>query len=832
MRAIAGVACAAGFAFRALCGLLLVVTFVCPLPAEAAPSYPLTGFADSASYTFYVNEEVLVRGTGAWRTDGSLAGNYSLSMAGQKIEVTLSIVSDAAGIWNSMAMTTPSGNVTVTRNGDTALITTPRGAVTVQLKPETRLFENFTPYLMSQVILGYDQHAAGKQTFPLFIIPSAVVEASLERLDTVERTVKGQPQMFTRYRFSLPGVDVILWADDGMRMCLGEVPSQHGRYVREGYELLAEAPPSDSLLSQPRYEVVVDTNVMVPMRDGVKLAADFYRPATDGKFPVVLVRTPYGKQMSELQGKYFARRGYVYAVQDCRGRFGSEGTWRPFFAEPNDGYDAIEWVAKQSWSNGKVGMIGASYLGWVQWWAASQHPPHLVTMIPNVAPPDPYYNIPYEYGSFFLLGAIWWADVLQSEATTDISGQAMSSIWRKKYVRLLRDLPVIDLDKTVLGKENPYWREWIANPNNDSFWEPVNFLGKLDKVAIPVYHQSGWYDGDGIGSKLNYRAMASHRHPYQKLVLGPWGHTDQASRTGPFETDFGPDAIIDLPTSYLRWLDRWLLGIDNGIEKEPLVSLFVMGSNKWLHGDTYPLPETEFTKLYLTSEGTANTSNGTGRLGFMPPTIATVPSDTFTYNPADPTPDPGFYFEPHDMTADTADDTATVAVEVKKARARAFHGEVTARRPDILVYETPAFTQPLTMAGPVSAVLYAATSAKDTDWFVALHKVLADGTVYPLVRGVIRARFRESMSSPTFPAKDQVYPYTLDLWQTGVTVMAGEKLRVEVSSAAFPTYSRNLNTGGHNEMETDYVTARQTIAHAPDFPSHILLPVIPNPQFK
>ena len=258
-------------------------------------------------------------------------------------------------------------------------------------------------------------------------------------------------------------------------------------------------------------------------------------------------------------------------------------------------------------------MIGGSYVGWVQWWAARERPPHLVTIIPNVSPPDPFYNLPYEHGAFFTWGAIWWADILESNATADISGAALGTIGDKKYGQLLKGLPVIDLDKTVLGKVNPYWRTWIEHPVDDAYWARANFLDQLKNVNIPAFHQSGWYDGDGIGTKLNYLAMKAAGHANQKLIVGPWGHTDQATRRIG-DRDFGPQAVIDLQRDYLRWFDYWLKGVDNGILKEPLVKIFVMGSNKWLEGNTYPLPDTQFQKWYLASGGHANTSKGDGRL--------------------------------------------------------------------------------------------------------------------------------------------------------------------------------------------------------------------------
>lgn len=799
---------------------------------------PLNVLQDEGSFTFYLNEEVLIRGGFEWRTDGSYTGDYNITMAGQTVSATMDIKVDDKGYWTAISMTTPQGPVGVVREGDKAKITTDKEVRTVDLRPGTLLFENFSPALMSQAIIAYDQTLGGKQTFPLFIIPAVVMDASLERLETVERTVMGMTQRFTLYRYGLPGVDVTVWVDDGNRVCFGDVPAQHGAYVRDGYEALRLTTIADSTLSQPTYEVAVDKGVRIPMRDKITLSADIYRPDAPGKFPVILVRTPYKKEMNELQAKFFARRGYVFAVEDCRGRFSSEGTWNPFFDEPADGYDTIEWLAGQTWSDGKVGMIGGSYVGWVQWWAAREAPPHLVTIIPNVSPPDPYYNIPYEYGAFFMWGAIWWADVLEQEATADLTGKAFRDIMEKKYAKLLRHLPVVDLDEIILGKKNPYWRDWIKHPDNDKYWERANFLDRLANVNIPVYNQSGWYDGDGIGSKLNYLAMAKYGHANQKLILGPWAHTASATRMGPRETDFGPNAIVDLERSYVRWLDRWLKGMDNGIDREPLVSLFVMNTNKWLTGNTYPLPETKFTKFYLASQGQANTSSGDGWLDTALPAGVGSAFDTYAYDPGDPTPDPDFYFDPKDLLEDDKEKAGEdkskeeISVEEERQKVLAYHGRVDSERQDILVYETRPMEQPLTFAGPVSAALYAASSAKDTDWFMRLSQIDAEGNIFPLVHGVIRARYRNSFSKPEMLTPGEIYEYRIDMWQTGITVPAGARLRVEVASASFPLFSRNLNTGGHNETETKYVTATQKIYHDKDHPSHILLPVIPEPAFK
>jgi putative CocE/NonD family hydrolase len=781
----------------------------------------LAGFSDSGNFHLYKNEERLATISFTWKTDGALECQSTLSFGGQTVKQTISITPDKEGRWTTIKQNTPQGEITLVREGGIAKRTIKGKTITVNLKNDQVLFDTFCPALMTQALRAYDVKKGGKQSFPLLILPGAPVSCSVERKDDVERSVSGRDLKLTRYTYSFAGIDVIPWADKEGKIYFAEIPSQKATYVREGFDILRQTPEADPLISKPESKVETQTNVMVPMRDGLKLATDIYRPAGEGKRPVILIRTPYKKEMNEIKGMYYARRGYIVAIQDCRGKFGSPGTWEPFVNEPKDGYDTIEWLAVQPWSTGKVGMIGGSYVGWVQWWAASQNPPHLVTIIPNVSPPDPFYNLPYEYGVFFLWGAIWWADVLETGAAADLSGAAMAKIGEKKYEKILRALPVIDLDKSVLGKENPYWRKWIEHPTNDAYWEQANFLDRLQNVNIPVFHQSGWFDGDGIGSKLNYLQMAGHKHGFQKLVLGPWGHTDEAMRTHGAR-DFGSAALLDLPRAYLRWFDCWLKGIDNGIQKEPLVSLFVMGSNQWVHGETYPLPQTKFEKWYLSSAGKANTSKGNGRLSPRPP--ANEPADRYTYDPGDPTPDLNFYGDDDDKAE--SGDKKPKSAEETVAKARGYHETIASSRKDMLVYVSEPFQSPYTFAGPLSAVLYAASSAKDTDWFVRLSEVDAKGKLTILCTGKIRARFRQSMKEPTLLEPGKIYEYALDLWHTGITIPANHRLRVEIASAAFPLFSRNLNTGGHNEKDTNYLTAEQTIYHDAEHPSHILLPVI------
>jgi len=781
-------------------------------PADGPVS--LAGPADSGRFTLYLNEEPIGRYEFDWNADGSYTGSRTLSIAGQSVTSSSKITVDKDGVWTEITSQTPRGPGTLIRHGKKIDLEILGKKHKLQAKPGEILYGDDHPALFRLLAAAYDAKAGGTQKVPCLIIPGGRTTLSITKKPSVTRAVAGTDAKFSVYEVQIATITMSVWLDDKDHTCLILVPQQHAKIVRDGFEALIKKPiASDSLLSQPKFEITERRGEMVAMRDGVKLSTDIFLPKGASKSPAILIRTPYKKEMSELNARFYARRGYVAVVQDVRGRFASEGEWDPFVNEAKDGYDTVQWLGSRPYCDGKVGMIGGSYLGWVQWFAARERPSHLTTIIPNVSPPDAYYNFPFEYGTFFMLGGIWWAEIVDKEATADLSGAAMAQIQDRDYTKLLTSLPVSELDKKVFGKVNRFWRKWTSTPMEDPYWRRASFLDRLKDVRIPVFDQSGWFDGDGIGSKLNYLKMASYGHPYQKLVLGPWGHTDTATRgVGPF--DFGPRALRDLQTEYLRWFDKWLKGIANGIDKEPLVSLFVMGPNDWLEGNTYPLESTQMQKWYLQSGGEANTSGGDGVLSATPPAADSAP-DRFTYDPGDPTPAPGL--------PPKSDDDKGNAV----TRAIRYHKRVIGERKDILVYTSKPFEKPLTIAGPISAMLHASTSAKDTDWFMSMAKIDKDGKIWNLVTGKLRARYREWPAKPTLLEPGRVYAYKLDLWQIGVTIEPGERLQVEVASARFPMFSRNLNTGGNNETETKFVKAVQTVYHDAAHLSHVLLPVIP-----
>jgi putative CocE/NonD family hydrolase len=546
--------------------------------------------------------------------------------------------------------------------------------------------------------------------------------------------------------------------------------------------------------------------VMIPMRDGIELATDLYFPAKgSGPFPVILMRTPYGKAILKGYGDFFSMFGYVLAAQDVRGRFGSQGEWEPFINEGEDGYDTVEWLAVQAWSAGKIGMYGGSYSGSAQFAAAILKPPHLVTIIPNITPAMPFDNMPYEGGVLVMGPDIRWIDIVENAKTPEAIGQKVRESFTLNWEELLNVLPVIDLDRKILGKENPYWRRWVMYNSDHTYWENVHYLEALKELDIPVFLQSGWFDPGNRGTYLAYVALKQSKNPHIKMIMGPWPHTDQSSKYL-YGQYMGEEADLDLFDRYRKWFDYWLKGEKNDILDEPLVKVFNMGPNHWFDANTYPLPGTVFKKLYFTSGKGANTSQGDGRLLFH--TESSESSyDTYTYDPGDPSPCFFTYL---------------------KKRATEAYMELAATRMDMLVYQTGPLEKPVTIAGPVSVKLYASSSAMDTDWCVLLCGINEKDGIYPIGQtwGVIRARFRNSMKAPGFLEKDKIYEYTIDLSHTGITFSPGERIRVEISSAFFPEYVRNLNTGGHNGMETEYISATQKIYHTEAYPSHLILPVV------
>jgi len=537
----------------------------------------------------------------------------------------------------------------------------------------------------------------------------------------------------------------------------------------------------------------------IRMRDGVELSADVYRPDASGKFDCILSRTPYLKSgAGSLKfGRYFAEHGYAFVAADVRGRGDSPGDFVPYRHEGQDGYDSVEWCAAQPWSTGKVGTIGGSYNGKTQWLTAVEQPPHLTTMIALVSPSDPFVEFPT--GEPLPLDVSWYYFT---------SGHVLQNMEAVDWAALNWHLPLLTLDEAT-GRSMPEWREQFNHAHLDSFWEAERYQNKFDRVQVPVLHISGWYDDEQIGTPLNFIGMTTKGNPSfrnsQKLLMGPWPHAvNSKSKLG--DVDFGSTAIIDLNQTMLRWFDAWLKGIDNGVKSEPPVRIFVMGSNQWVGEHEWPMARTRYTEFYLHSGGRANSLYGDGRLSTDKP--QSEKSDSYSYDPADPVP---FITEPSFEQIGGPDDYRPVE-----------------RRDDVLVYTGDPLTDDTEVCGPIIVTLYAASTATDTDFTAKLIDVWPNGFAERLSDGIVRARFRGGMEKEEFIQPGTVYEYQINAWNTCEMFKPGHRIKIEISSSAFPKYPRNLNTGEPLGLGNKTVVAKQTVYHDAQHPSHVTLPIVPS----
>ncbi|NOX56107.1 MAG: CocE/NonD family hydrolase [Planctomycetes bacterium] len=556
------------------------------------------------------------------------------------------------------------------------------------------------------------------------------------------------------------------------------------------------------LAAESSYDVDVQAEVKIPMRDGIRLSANVFRPKAAGKFPTILVRTPYGKGGTRGgPGHFFARRGYVFVSQDCRGRGTSEGEWEPFANEAKDGLDTHRWILQQPWSNGKIGTMGGSYVGFTQWAPAPDAGPYLKAMFPVVPLVDPYSDVAYVGGAFQLALMMGWGAAM--------SGQGNVNGWtRERWNQALRTLPLRTWDRT-LGAKVQYLRDWVAHPQFDAYWARSSIRGRGGQITAPMYVVGGWYDIFAKSVLEHVAAVRAARSGPRRqtihVLMGPWAHgISRDGRVG--SLDFGKQAVVDLNAIRARWFDHWLKGQSTDGERWPPYRIFVMGRNQWRDEPQWPLARTRYTPYYFHSGGSANTLHGDGTLNTVKP--GSEPTDRYVYDPDDPVPTLGGCnlvhcpIGPHDQT------------EAEK-------------RQDVLVFTSERLKQEVEVTGPVKVVLYAASTARDTDWTAKLVDVHPDGRAFNLCDGIVRARYRESTTRPTLIEPGRVYRYEIDLWVTSNVFLPGHRIRVEISSSNFPRFDRNPNTGHPFGADAEMQKATQTVYHDADHPSHILLPVIP-----
>lgn len=599
--------------------------------------------------------------------------------------------------------------------------------------------------------------------------------------------------------------------------------------------LCALATPS---ARQAPADLVIEKNVEARMRDGVVLRADVYRPGGAGRRPALLQRTPYSKNPGTADSQFhrLARAGFVVVVQDTRGRYMSDGVAVPH-DEGADGYDTIEWVARLPYVDGRVGMFGGSYSATVQLLAAPLRPPHLVALFPSASYASRY-DMVFQGGAFYLGDGLSWSlgqakDVrrrmLEPQANRD--GELGLSPDERKQLQSewYRHLPLNTIEALQLRRYSPGYFDLLQHPSYDTFWTTFDVAAKHPQFEVPAYHLTGWYDSLLNGTLANFSGLRANAgteraRRNQRLIVGPWTHARPTAATTKIgDVDFGADAGFDSEGLIVRWFQHWMptegLSLFKPESENPPrarigtvpdwpgspVRLFLMGENRWRDEQEWPLRRAQLMQFFLHSARGANGLGGDGRLDRTPPGSSPEQPDSFTYDPESPVPT-GLFGAYSRMPVDRR--------EIQQ-------------RSDVLVYTSDPLTAPLEVTGPITAVLYIASSAKDTDFTAAISDVQPDGTARALTDGIIRARYRKSRTTPELLTPGARYEVRIDVGATGNVFLPGHRIRLEVSSSNFPRYDRNPNTGAPFATDATTVTARQTVFHAPDAASHLILPVIP-----
>jgi uncharacterized protein len=600
-------------------------------------------------------------------------------------------------------------------------------------------------------------------------------------------------------------------------------------------------------------EIGVTHDVMITMRDGVRLAADIFRPTSGGtpvagKFPTILERTPYNKSERAPFPSYFVPRGYVVIVQDVRGRFASEGRWRPIVDDPNDGADTTTWIGAQPWSDGNIGTVGTSYAGATQHALAIGNAPFVKTMIPIDAMSN-FGRYGVRHNGAFELRWFNWIFTLGNAANTPSAAlaarraaidpsaaPALEDIGRRvrEYVRGLPLRP-----GTTPLKFAPDYESWLieamGHGDYDDFWKNHG-SSVVDHLAeykdIPVYHVTGWYDSWGTQvANLNYVELKKAKKSLQRLIVGPWTHGGQ-NRSYAGEAQFTADAALDVNAWRLRWLDRWLKNADNGVDREAPVRIYVMGG-----GDAHKTPE---GRLFV---------GGAWRDEQEWPLARTIPTPYYLHANGTLSPDKPSASAPTSYSFDPHNPVPTLGGNVSSEGTLMFQGAADQRcrldfwlcadtrplsaRGDVLVYQTPPLDRDVEVTGRLVVKLWAASDGPDTDFTAKLVDVyppnadFASGVDLNVGDSIVRGRYRNGPGRAEMLTPGQPYEFTIEMYPTSLVFRRGHRIRLDVSSSNFPRFDVNPNTGEPLNANRRWRVAGNAVYHDTQHPSAIILPVIP-----
>ena len=564
---------------------------------------------------------------------------------------------------------------------------------------------------------------------------------------------------------------------------------------------------------KPAATIALD-DVRVPMRDGLTLHADLYRPAGPGRHPVLVLRNPYDRRVAQsylyAHPSWYAAQGYAVLAQDMRGRWGSEGGFDPIVNEGRDGADTVAWAAEQPWSNGRVGLYGFSYPAMAQLLAAAEQPQGLRAVVPALAPSQLRDGWLYEGGAFALAFALGWAIELgvdqarrQSPA---LEAELLAAVADPRpwfASRPLRDLPLFRRNRIC-----DFYFDWIGHETDGAWWSERQVESCYDRIQVPAMHVGGWYDVFVDGTLTNWAGLRAAGDAPQRLIVGPWHHLPALVPAAPIT--FGPASLRDLDLDQLGWFDLWLRDHDSGATVGPPVSAYLTGADRWVELDDWPPPAARPVRWWLHSRGRANSAGGDGTLTTEPP--GDEPPDVFVYDPARPVPSVGGHSccDPGYAPMGPADQAANEVLH------------------DVLVYTSPPLARPTVIAGRVTAELHTSSSAVDTDWVVKLCDVDPRGRSVNLQEGIVRARFRGSLDAPALLVPGEVEAYEIGLGSVFHRFPPGHRIRIQVTSSSFPAWEPNLNTGRPLGVDTlpDRVIATQHVLHTVGSASHLTLPLL------